>query len=418
MKVISRLIQPILLDTLTKIPIVFLNGPRQCGKSTLVLDNLDKIGDSKAAPYITFDNVTQMAAAAASPVSFLSSFEGPVVLDEVQMVPDIFRALKLRVDELRRSDKTHSNGRYLLTGSANVLALPNLSESLVGRMNVLTLYPFCTAETNGGQGTGLHRILCMEFSEMRFRDLPILDAIKTATYPEIFDKNESEVKTWFDGYVATILQRDVKMLADLEKIAALPSLLRILASRAGNVINDADLSREVGLNAVTGKFYRNILKMMFLSVDVPPWFRNIGKRLVKSSKAYITDSLLLCYMLGIDLEYMMKNRADLFGHVLENYVAMELVKLINFTDSNVGLYHFRTSDGKEVDFVLENRDGSLWAIEVKSTDSVSAADFKSIKILEEHTGSDFKGGIVLYAGKETVPFGKNLWAVPYHVLWQ
>src|SRR5665213_64644 len=293
MNIFQRFISPLLLDTLKVSPIVFLNGARQTGKSTLVLNNLSKIGKKGVdASYITFDNPTQMAAASLSPSTFLSASENTLIVDEVQMVPEIYRALKLRVDELRLQDKLNSNGRYLLTGSANILALPGLSEALVGRMNILTLYPFCTAETTGGKGTGLDRIFAMNFFYMDSRNVSITHAIKASTYPEIFDKEDKEINAWFQGYIATILQRDVKMLADLEKIAALPSLLRVLASRAGNVINDADLSRDVGLNAVTGKFYRNILKMMFLSVDVPPWYRNIGKRLVKSSKGYLTDS---CY---------------------------------------------------------------------------------------------------------------------------
>ena len=417
--IIPRFIQTTLLNTLKVSPVVFLNGARQSGKSTLVLNNLSGIGKNGVeAVYITFDNVTQMAAAASAPEIFLSAYENTMVLDEVQMVPQIFRALKAKVDELRLENKPASNGRYLLTGSANILALPNLSESLVGRMNVLTLYPFCTAETTGGQGTGVDRIFSMNFSGMNSRNISLTEAIKASTYPEIFDKEDKEISIWFDGYISTILQRDVKMLADLEKISVLPSLLRLLASRAGNLINDADLARDVGLNAVTGKFYRNILKMMFLAIDVPPWYRNIGKRLVKSSKGYLIDTLLLCYMLDLQLEDLIKNRPDLFGHVLENYIAMELTKLISFNDSRVKLYHFRTSDGKEVDFVLEKPNGNLWAIEVKNSNSVSAKDFNGIKLFEEITGEDFKGGIVLYSGKDAVPFGKNLWAVPHHILWQ
>ena len=359
-----------------------------------------------------------MAAAASAPNAFLSGFENTLVLDEVQMVPEIFRALKVKVDELRLENKPASNGRYLLTGSANILALPTLSESLVGRMNVLTLYPFCTAETTGGKGTGLERIFSMNFSGMDSRDISLMDAIKASTYPEIFDKANKEVNIWFDGYISTILQRDVRMLADLEKISVLPSLLRVLASRAGNLINDADLARDVGLNAVTGKFYRNILKMMFLTIDVPPWYRNIGKRLVKSAKGYLGDTLFLCYMLGYNLEELVENRLDLLGHVLENYTVMELTKLMSSDDSNAKLYHFRTSDGKEVDFVLEKPNGNLWAVEVKNSDSVSAKDFNGIKLFAEVTGKDFQGGIVLYSGKMPVSFGKNLWAVPHHVLWQ
>ena len=417
--IINRLIRSTLLEHLQVSPIVFLNGPRQSGKSTLVVNNLAAIGkEGVPAVYITFDNATQMAAAASAPEAFLAAYQNTLVLDEVQMVPELFRSLKAKVDSLRLENKATSNGRYLLTGSANILALPRLAESLVGRMTVLTLYPFCTAETTEGKGTALERIFSMSFSGMDSRDIPLIRAIKASTYPELFDKEDKEANLWFEGYISTILQRDVKMLADLEKISVLPSLLRVLGSRAGNLINDANLAREVGLNAVTGKFYRNILKMMFLTVDVPPWYRNIGKRLVKSSKGYLVDTLFLCYILGLKLEDLIKNRLDLFGHVLENYVAMELTKLLSFNDSKAKLYHFRTSDGKEVDFVLEKPNGNVWAIEVKNADAVSAKDFNGIKVFAEITGKDFQGGIVLYAGKDAVPFGENLWAVPLSLLWQ
>lgn len=415
---VPRLLQPLLLQRLKTSPVVFLNGARQSGKSTLVLENLGSMRSYGEAVYVTFDNPTQMAAAAASPSSFLSGYEGTLVLDEAQLVPEIFRALKLRVDELRLTDKTKVNGRYLLTGSANILALPKLSESLVGRMNLLTLYPFCTAEVVGGSGIAVERIIDMDFSGMNNRGISLVEAIRKATYPGIFDKDEREIKAWFDGYISTILQRDVKMLADLEKISALPLLLRVLASRVGNIINDADLSRDVGLNAVTGKFYRNILKMMFLCFDVHPWYRNIGKRLIKSSKGYLADTLLLCYMLDLNLETLASKRPELFGHVLENYVATELVKLLSFSETNLKLYHFRTSDGKEVDFILEKPNGNIWAIEVKSTDRVSSRDFSGIKVVQQLTDQDFIGGVVLYTGKDVVPFGNNLWAVPFHILWQ
>ncbi|MGN6605168.1 MAG: ATP-binding protein [Ginsengibacter sp.] len=264
----------------------------------------------------------------------------------------------------------------------------------------------------------MERIIDMDFSGMNNRGISLVEAIRKATYPGIFDKDEREIKAWFDGYISTILQRDVKMLADLEKISALPLLLRVLASRVGNIINDADLSRDVGLNAVTGKFYRNILKMMFLCFDVHPWYRNIGKRLIKSSKGYLADTLLLCYMLDLNLETLASKRPELFGHVLENYVATELVKLLSFSETNLKLYHFRTSDGKEVDFILEKPNGNIWAIEVKSTDRVSSRDFSGIKVIQQLTDQDFIGGVVLHTGKDVVPFENNLWAVPFHILWQ
>lgn len=416
---IPRLIQSNLLASLHVSPIVFLNGGRQCGKSTLVQSNLKEIGrGGKDATYITFDNVTLMSAAASSPTVFLAAYNNTLVLDEVQLVPELFRALKVQVDTQRSENKADANGRYLLTGSANILAFPQLSDALVGRMNVLTLYPFSTAEAIGGKGDGLERIFRMDFAGLQDRKLSIIEAINLSTYPEIYNKSDRESNIWFEGYLSTILQRDVRQLADLEKISVLPTLLRILASRVGNLVNDADLAREVGLNAVTGKFYRNILKMMFLTMDVAPWYRNIGKRLVKSSKGYLCDTLFLCFMLGIKLETTIIHRGDLFGHILENYIAMELTKLMGFMTSRAKLYHFRTSDGKEIDFIIEKPDGGLWAIEAKSADNVSEKDFNSIKLFSQLTGKDFQGGIVLYNGKTAIPFGDKLWAVPYSVLWQ
>ncbi|WP_421944675.1 ATP-binding protein [Pedobacter sp.] len=400
-------------------PVVYLNGPRQAGKSTLVLTSSKVLWpEEEKVNYITFDRPTQMAAAAAEPEAFLSAQSGKVIIDEVQMVPELFPALKIVVDESRFNQPNSANGKFLLTGSAKILALPKLSNPLVGRMNVLTLYPFCTAEALSGNGNGLEKILSFDFSDLKNTELSIIEAMSYATYPEISGKDTTERNVWFDGYITTILQRDVRMIAELEKISILPSLLRLLASRAANLVNDADLARDLGLNPVTGKLYRNILKMMFLNFDVEPWFRNINKRLVKSPKNYLTDTMMLCYMLELNLEDISKNRPDLFGHILENYVAAELTKLISFSDIKTKLYHFLTSDGIEVDFILESADGGVFAIEVKKTENLSVKDFKGIKVFADLVGEDFRGGIILYSGKEAVPFGNKLWAVPFHILWQ
>ncbi len=415
MKLLPRHISPRIMNSLQHSPVVFLNGPRQSGKSTLVQC---LPGNDQPATYITFDRPTQIAAAVAAPEAFLSGYPGRLIIDEVQMVPDLFRALKIAVDELRLKDHENANGKYLLTGSANIMALPELSDPLVGRMSVLTLYPFTTAEAIGGMGDGVERLCRMDFTGLQHKALYLVDAIQLATFPEISGKDTQARSTWFDGYLTTMLQRDVRMLADLERISLLPSLLRILAVRAGNLLNDADIAREIGLNPVTGKFYRQLLKMMFVNIDVEPWFRNIGKRLVKSPKGYLLDTLLLCHMLDLNLADIAKNKPDLFGHIVENYVATELVKQLSYNESRARLYHFRTSDGKEVDFVLEKPDGSVFAIEIKKAENVNGHDFKGIRAFAELTGTDFTGGVVLYGGKDVVPFGQNLWAVPFHILWQ
>lgn len=413
MKYINRQISNKLLKALDVSPVVFLNGPRQAGKSTLVQAIAKK---EYPAEYVTFDSTTQMAAAVNSPESYLKERKGALIIDEVQIVPEIFRALKIVVDELRQEYGSKLKCRYLLTGSANILALPKLSDQLVGRINVLTLYPISGSESFGSNGDFIRRLFNKDF-EADNRKVKLLDVMYASTFPEISGVEMNKRTTWFDGYITTILQRDVRALAEIEKLSILPNLLRILANRAGGLVNDADIARDAGLNSVTSRNYKTLLKMLFLTFELPPWYRNIGKRLVKSPKGYITDTLLLCHLLQYDLRDLEKNRPELFGHILENFVATELLKIITFHNDKIDLFHFRTSDNKEVDFVLEKQNGKLSAVEVKQRDNVSKSDFKGLEELQRLTGDDFICGIVLYRGKDVVPFGQKLWAVPISNLW-
>jgi predicted AAA+ superfamily ATPase len=415
---LNRHITPRIEEALKVSPIVFLNGARQTGKSTLVRTIAQELGaDKNPANYVTLDRPVYLASASSAPEAFLTSYHPPVIIDEVQLAPQLFRALKILVDEARITDKGTANGKYLLTGSANILALPKLADPLVGRMAILTLYPFTTAEATYSNPGGLQRLLKLDFKDIDSRGIKLLDAIKKATFPEIIQAEAADRRIWFDGYITSILQRDVRQISELEKISILPHLLSILASRTGGLMNDSDIAREAGLNSVTGRTYREILKLMFLSFDIKPWYRNVGKRLVKAAKGYLIDTNLICHLLDYSIDDIALTKPDLFGHLLENFVATELLKQLSNSDVKAELYHFRTSDGKEVDFILERPDGTVLAIEVKRAETVTMEDFKGIKVFQELTGDDFLGGIVLYSGKDVAPFGKNLWAVPFFALW-
>ena len=414
MRYTSRKLSEKLLFSLKHSPVVFLNGPRQSGKTTLVR----KLArDDYPAEYLSFDNVTHMEAAYASPEEFLARRRGPVIIDEVQMVPELFRALKVIVDEARLGGGAQSSGMFLLTGSANIMVLPKLSDSLVGRVSIKTLYPFSACEVFSAEGDFLKRFFAADFAGMK-NSLTIDDAIESATFPEISGKTTPERAEWFDGYLTTILQRDVRVVSELEKIGLLPRLLRTLAARAGKLVNDAEIARDIGLNPVTSKSYRGILQAMFLSFDVRPWYRNVGKRLVKSPKGYIVDTLLLCHLLDRNLKDLKVGRSDFYGYVVENFVACELSKLLSFSDMRAELFHFRTADGKEVDFVLERPDGSVAGIEVKASRRVVSADFKGMQSLRDIAKDNFVCGVVLYDGESVVPFGEKFLAVPISALWQ
>ena len=412
---IERSLTKTVLEALRVFPVVYVAGPRQAGKSTLALR---LAANEWPADYVTFDEATMLGAAHANPESFLRAWKGRLILDEAQLAPGLFRALKAMVDEARLKDKQAANGRYLLTGSSNILALPGLADALVGRMSVLTLYPLSALEVSGGSGSFLPCLM-----ENRFRPGSIqkngtlTDAIRRATFPEISTQDEAARRQWFESYITTILQRDVRQIADIAKLGILPNLLKTLAGRAGGLVNEADIARMIGLNAVTSKNYRVLLQMMFLTMDVKPWFRNIGKRLVKAPKNYLVDASLLCHLQRIDLAQSEIHDPHRFGQVLENFVATELVKQLSAAGGIAELHHFRTSDGKEVDFVLESPNGKLAAIEVKNRDAVTENHFKGLKILRQQAQDDFVCGIVLYRGNRIAPFDSNLWAVPVDAMW-
>lgn len=410
---IRRHLKNKLLAALNTSPVVFLNGPRQAGKSTLVKEIAKK---DFPAEYVTFDSTTQIAAATNSPESYLRERKGALIIDEVQLVPDVFRALKTVVDEMRHAQGGKIKGRFLLTGSANIMALPKLSDPLVGRMGVLTLYPVSSAEVAEGKGDFLERLFAEDFTADKGKR-KITDMIRAATFPEISGASARDCTRWFDGYLTTILQRDVRALAEIAKLNTLPNLLRILANRAGGLVNDADIARDASLNPVTSRNYKTLLKMLFLTFELAPWHRNISKRLIKSPKGYVTDTLLLCHLLQYELEDLEKNRPELFGHALENFVATEFLKLVANNDQRFDLLHFRTGDNKEVDFVVERPNGQLAGVEVKKRDRVDQSDFKGLQELQALSGKDFVCGVVLYRGRDVVPFGKNLWAVPISNLW-
>ncbi|MDR2820168.1 MAG: ATP-binding protein [Desulfovibrio sp.] len=414
---IERHTQNRLLNALAISPVVFLNGPRQSGKSTLV-QHITR--EDFPAEYVTLDSATQMAAAAAAPELWLKERKGSLIIDEIQLVPEVFRALKTVVDELRRThlqtQDENARRRFLLTGSANIMALPKLSDPLVGRMRVLTLYPLSGAEAVQSKGAYVDRLFARDFLPDK-GGRALSGIVRMATFPEISGVSGCERSGWFEGYLTTILQRDVRSLAEIEKLGALPNLLRILGARAGGLVNDAGIARDAGLNHMTARNYKTLLQMLFLTFELAPWHRNIGKRLVKAPKGYVIDTLLLCHLLQYDLDDLEKNRPELFGHVVENFVAAELVKLTANSDHRPVLRHFRTGDNKEVDFVLEKPNGQLAGVEVKIGDRVKASDFNGLECLQALAKDDFVCGAVLYRGRDVVPFGKNLWAVPIANLW-
>lgn len=398
-------------EALADRPVVLVHGARQAGKTTLVRA---LAAADHPARYVTFDALTALSAARGDPAGFLAGLEGPVVLDEVQRVPDLFVAIKGAVDRERRP------GHFLLTGSANVLLVPRLSESLAGRMEIVTLWPFSQGEIEG---------VVEGFVDAAFGDAPpalgaaaggvaLAERVLRGGFPEtVAIGSAGRRSAWFEAYLTTILGRDVRDLANIEGLTELPRLLSLVAARPMALLNFAELVRSAGLAQSTLKRYFALLEAVFLVRTLRPWHANIGKRMVKTPKVLLCDSGLAAHLMGIDDARLAQDRT-LFGGLLESFVAMELTKQIGWSTAAPALYHFRTHEGDEVDLVLERRSGALVGIEVKSAAAVTGVDFKGLRALAQAAGRRFHRGVVLYTGTEVVPFGPRLHAVPIKALWR
>jgi len=406
-----RNIQPQLLAALADTPVVLLSGARQTGKSTLV-----KYLAAEAYParYLTLDDATILAAARHDPASFIAGLEGPVIVDEIQRAPELFLAIKAAVDRDRQP------GRFLLTGSANVMLLPRLADSLAGRLEILTLWPLSQGEIEGREEDFLDRLFAVEMklpAQVGMDRAGLFRRLLRGGYPEVLGReSEDRRRAWFGSYITTILQRDVREISNIEGLTALPRLLALLATRAGSLLNLADVSRSIDLPQSTLKRYMTLLEATFLALPLPAWSSNLGKRLVKAPKLVLSDTGLLAYLLGMNDERL-SSVSPLPGGVLENFVVMELRKQATWSKTRPQLFHFRTQTGQEVDIVLEDGAGHLVGVEVKSGASVTSGDFKGLRALQEMTGRRFKRGVVLYAGSEPVPFGPALLALPVAHLW-
>ncbi len=393
-------------------PAIFINGPRQVGKSTLAIKLMNSQNSYK---YISLDDLTIRSAIASDPLAFLQQFSSPVILDEIQLVPELFRAVKLQIDQLRIKEPEKVNGRFILTGSSNIMLLPELADALVGRVRIQTLLPLSLGEYFNKQPI-IETFFTDNFDYQTMDEIFNLeDYIYKATFPEIVLMKPEGQEGWYRDYINTLLQRDIKNLTDIDRISSLPNLLKILATRVGSLLNDASLAREVGLNAMTYRRYRILLQGIFLTFTIPPWFRNVGKRLTKAPKLFFYDTALLLHLFGISSHQLHISQPSFFGHIVENFVVSELMKQLTVTQ-NITLYHYRTVSGQEVDFVLEGPQGKIVGIEVKSSSTVSIGDFSGLKSLKEVTGKDFIRGIVLYTGKNILSFGPDMIAIPIAIL--
>lgn len=404
----SRHLAAGLREALADTPVVLIHGARQVGKTTLA-----RAVGGRERTHLSLDQTAVLSAAQSDPDGFIGGLRGPVFIDEVQRAPELFRVIKHEVDQDR------SPGRFLLTGSANVMALPTLSESLAGRMEICRLWPLSQAEIESSSGN---------LMDVLFGDSPpsivatdasrdLWERVLRGGYPEAVERVKPERRRrWFESYTDTILQRDIRDLANIEKLGEMPLLLKLLAARSSGILKYVDLASSLNLSVSSVKRYVTLLEQIFIVRVVPAWTKGRSARLAKSPKVHIGDSGLAASYLGVDLARLGAD-GSVRGGLLETFVVLELLKLAEVAETRVDVYHFRTDSGREVDAVLESADGRVVGIEVKAAKAVSSSDFDGLRKLQEVAGRAFHRGVVLHDGDQVVPFGERLCAVPVGGLW-
>jgi predicted AAA+ superfamily ATPase len=405
-----RLLAPRVRAALADTPVVLIHGPRQSGKTTLAR----LVGERRGYRYVTFDEDAVRAAAQRDPTGFVAELPERVILDEVQRVPALFTAIKVAVDRRRVP------GRFLLTGSANVLLVPALADSLAGRMGILRLHPFAQCELACRPPRFLDALFAGNFRTRLVARLgaELAERVAAGGYPAaLARRTPARRSAWYRDYVDTEIQRDVRDLSRIRSLDALPRLVALAASHTAQLLNVSELAGPFHLTRQTIHDYVALLEGVFLLQRLLPWHSNRLARLVKTPKLHMGDTGIACALLGMGADALLRERG-VFGVMIETFVLQELERQASGRDESLAFFHFRDRDGYEVDIVIERGAHAVAGIEVKAASSVTEGDFRGLRKLREATGSRFTHGVVLYDGEATIPFGEQFHAVPIRALWE
>lgn len=402
-----RFVEHRVREALDDTRIVLLCGPRQSGKTTLARQIA-----GHDIPFFTLDDPTVLEAASNDPVGFVRDLDRGVI-DEVHRAPGLILAIKAAVDADPRP------GRFLLTGSADLMTLPHLADSLAGRMEIIRLLPLAQAELQRRQSSFLERVFAGTAPEATAPVVgnDLVEVVLAGGYPEALARSTwRRRQDWHLDYVEAIIQRDVRDIAQIEQAHVMPRLLRVLAEYSGRLVNYSGFGAALGMNHVTTQKYVGVFESLYIVRTLQPWYTNRLKRLTKSPKLHFLDSGLLATLRDISPDRLTGERT-LYGPLLESFVFNELLKLANWSDERYTFSHFRDKERNEVDIVIEDRRGRVVGVEVKASATVSRKNFSGLHRLATACGDRFILGLVLYDHDRTVPFGDRMVAAPVSILW-
>ncbi|WP_422135680.1 ATP-binding protein [Endozoicomonas sp. ALD040] len=404
-----RYLQPKIEEALQDTPVVCLLGARQVGKSTLCR----KLSSERV--YLTFDDASVLQAAKDDPAGFVQNLPEYVTLDEVQRVPELLFAIKAEVDRNRKP------GRFLLTGSANLMLLPRVKESLAGRIEILHLHPLTEAEKESTPPVFLQRLFTQALSASIKGEQKeihgIAERVCRGGFPEPNTRTPHRARQWFNQYLQTIVQNDIRDIANIRDEDEMLKLAELLSLRTGNLLNTSSIATDLKIRRETTDKYISILEHLFLFYRLPAWHNNAAKRLIKAPKIHIADSGLASRLNRLKAEEW-QHYSTPFGPILESFVIQQIRALTEWLDDPVHLSYYRDKDQVEVDLVIEhNRD--TYGIEIKKAISIQEKDGEGLRRLADQADKHFKGGVLIYCGNNALPLKtKNCMAVPLDWLWR
>ena len=389
-----------------------VSGPRQVGKTTLLRQYLATAGGT----YRTLDRADTLRAARDDPAAFVTYGETPRAIDEVQRGGDeIVRAIKVAVDT------DPQPGRFILSGSSRFLTIPTLSESLAGRLAFVELWPLSMAERTFTVPTFLNDVFddpARLVADSAWTRQQYLECVTAGGYPEVLTIASAVARhAWYEGYLSTVINRDIRDFATITRADALSTLLRVIAARAGSIAVLADLAQSVELARDTTRNYLSYLDMVYLTMSLRGWSTNLTSRLTKSPKIYPTDSGVAAHLLGVDESALAEPGHPSLGSLVETFVATELLKATAYHNQRVELFHLRNADKREIDFILEDRRGRVIAIEVKASTSPGTDALRGLRWLRGQLGPKLHAGVLLHLGTESASRGDNIYTMPLSVLW-
>lgn len=415
---VHRKLESTIFEMLKSFRIVAINGPRQSGKTTLQ----KKIAENKGMKYYTFDEADIFNTASSDPEGFISyiSKDIDVAIDEVQMIPEVIPAIKISVDEENRK------GMFLLTGSSDMFKNSKIKESLAGRMVSFNLFPLSYSEINNRSINIVDKLFSDEFNrfDIDFKSISkeeFIGAVINGGYPEVYELPDKAKKAWYDFYIKARITKDIATFENLQadKISHLDKLLKVLAGQVASLVNYSNISKNVGIADKTVAKYIQLLEALYIIKLVPAYSNNRLKRVLKSPKVHFIDSGLASHLLNVDVKGSMGGNNEYIGNLVETFVYSELIKHQSYADTSIEIFHFRDQQKKEVDFVLEARNGDVVALEIKSGSNLKSEHFKGLVALAQTTQSTNFKGIVLYGGDEILPYkidDYRFWAIPLKIL--